>query len=65
MEISVADIIQDQKTVLIQSSDLPLACPMPNVALWDMHPKVYLALDSNNQALCPYCSTSYILTNEK
>jgi uncharacterized Zn-finger protein len=26
----------------VTRSDLPLSCPMPGMALWNSHPKVYL-----------------------
>ena len=53
-----------QVEVKISKNDLPLSCPMPNMSLWNMHPKVYLALDADQQAMCEYCSTLYILTDE-
>lgn len=42
--------------------DSPLSCPLPNMTLWNMHPKVYLAINDENQTTCPYCSTNYIVT---
>ncbi|HFD80530.1 MAG TPA: zinc-finger domain-containing protein [Gammaproteobacteria bacterium] len=45
----------------ITRADLPLCCPMKNMSLWDSHPRVYLALDDNGRALCPYCSAEYVL----
>lgn len=41
-----------------------LSCPLPNMVLWNMHPKVYLALDADNQAICPYCSTNYVVAHD-
>lgn len=53
----------------VRASDLPISCPLPEECLWNAHPKVYLPLDkSHPEAVCPYCSTRYILetnTNEK
>ena len=46
--------------VKIRAVDLPLSCPLPSMSLWSMHPKVYLAMDQNNQADCPYCGASYV-----
>jgi uncharacterized Zn-finger protein len=51
-------------SVKLQAQDLPLACPLPNMAVWNMHPKVYLALDEDHQATCPYCETTYYLQDE-
>jgi len=45
----------------ITPEDLPLSCPMPSMALWDAHPKVYLPIDKTNEATCPYCGAIYSL----
>ena len=45
----------------ISEMDLPLCCPLPTTTLWNEHPKVYLPLNDNGEARCPYCSTDYIL----
>ncbi len=46
----------------ISKADLPLCCPMPDMALWNAHPKVYLHLDVNGKAKCPYCSADFVLS---
>lgn len=46
--------------VKVENPSIPLSCPLPNMTLWNMHPRVYLALDAQNQAMCPYCSTHYV-----
>lgn len=46
-------------SVTLDKQDLPLSCPLPTMELWDMHPKVYLALDFEQKATCPYCNTHY------
>lgn len=51
--------------VKIMTTDMPLSCPLPNMTLWNMHPKVYLALDEDNHAMCPYCSTHYVAEVEE
>ena len=50
--------------IKILLKDLPLSCPLPNMTLWNMHPKVYLAPNDSGEALCPYCSTLYIVVDE-
>ncbi|MBL4647971.1 MAG: zinc-finger domain-containing protein [Gammaproteobacteria bacterium] len=45
----------------INQQDLPLSCPLPTQKLWNAHPKVYLPIEKTGQAICPYCSTHYIL----
>ena len=46
----------------VTAADLPLACPMPGMYLWNSHPRVYLAVAATGQAKCPYCGAEYTLT---
>jgi len=48
----------------VTRADLPLSCPMPTMALWNAHPKVYLPIHETKEAVCPYCSARYILVEE-
>jgi uncharacterized Zn-finger protein len=50
-----------QKLYLVSAADLPLSCPMPDMALWNSHPKVYLPIEATGSALCPYCGAQYRL----
>jgi uncharacterized Zn-finger protein len=45
----------------VTAADLPLACPMPGMHLWNSHPRVYLAVEQTGTAKCPYCSAEYTL----
>jgi len=45
----------------IAREDLPLHCPMPGMALWNSHPRVYLPIDKSGQERCPYCGAVYVL----
>ncbi len=45
----------------ISSTDLPLSCPLPNMQLWNSHPRVFLPLDADGKAQCPYCGTHFSL----
>ncbi len=38
-------------------------CPSPraHMALWNSHPRVYLPLNKEGKAQCPYCGTRYQL----
>jgi uncharacterized Zn-finger protein len=47
----------------VRRSDLPLSCPMPDMVLWNSHPKVYLAVEARGEATCPYCSARYVLVD--
>lgn len=44
----------------VNDADLPLSCPMPDQAVWNAHPKVYLPIKDRGQMDCPYCGTTYI-----
>lgn len=41
--------------------DLPLCCPMPQMQLWNSHPRVYLAIEKTGEATCPYCGAEFLL----
>lgn len=53
-----------QKEYYISKKDLPLSCPMPQMTLWNAHPKVYLPIEKSNKVSCPYCGTTYVLQDE-
>ena len=38
---------QNQYEVSVE--DLPLSCPMPQMSLWNSHPKVYLPIEQTGQ----------------
>ncbi|MCF6263606.1 MAG: zinc-finger domain-containing protein [Xanthomonadales bacterium] len=50
-----------QQSYQISHNDLPLSCPMPNMKVWDSHPRVFLPLDADGKAHCPYCGADYSL----
>ena len=43
----------------VSDDDLPLSCPMPGMYLWNSHPKVYLPIEAEGVAKCPYCGATY------
>ena len=45
---------------IVRSEDLPLSCPMPDMSLWNSHPRVFLPL-TDGKATCPYCGAEYFL----
>ena len=53
----------DKTQYEITAKDLPLHCPMPNMTLWDSHPKVFLPIEdaTDHHIICPYCSAEYKL----
>jgi uncharacterized Zn-finger protein len=49
------------KTYEVEAADLPLSCPMPEMTLWNSHPRVYLPIEQTGSAKCPYCGAEYTL----
>jgi uncharacterized Zn-finger protein len=45
----------------VEESDLPLSCPMPQMTLWNSHPRVYLPIEETGSAKCPYCGAEFTL----
>ncbi|MEO0996271.1 MAG: zinc-finger domain-containing protein [Pseudomonadota bacterium] len=45
----------------VTADDLPLSCPMPDMYLWNAHPKVYLPIEETGSAKCSYCGALYRL----
>jgi uncharacterized Zn-finger protein len=46
----------------VRRADLPLSCPTPAMALWNSHPRVYLAIEAEGgESTCPYCGAQYVL----
>ena len=53
-----------QKRYEVTRADLPLSCPMPDMSLWNAHPKIYLPIvDDGGETVCPYCSARYVLVD--
>ena len=50
-----------QKRYEVTYKDLPLCCPMPNMRLWDGHPRVYMPIEVTGREICEYCGAEYIL----
>lgn len=53
------------KQYTVTQQDLPLSCPMPDMELWDSHPKIYMPIEEKGQCTCPYCGAEYVLAPEK
>jgi len=47
----------------VRRADLPLSCPLPSMALWNSHPRVYLPIEAEGEAQCPYCSARFVLVD--
>jgi uncharacterized Zn-finger protein len=59
---NMADVSTSKETVFrIKKEQLPLHCPLPEMSLWNQHPRVYLPIEESSRAKCPYCGTEFIL----
>lgn len=45
----------------VMKKDLPVSCPMPDMTLWNSHPRVYLPIEKTGEAKCPYCGAEFTL----
>lgn len=52
-----------QKTYEVSHADLPVSCPLPEMMVWNSHPKVYLPIEATGKAKCPYCGADYVLVD--
>lgn len=52
-----------QTTYEVSRADLPVSCPLPNMMVWNSHPKVYLPIEATGKAKCPYCGANFVLVN--
>lgn len=52
-----------QTTYEVSCADLPVSCPLPNMMVWNSHPKVYLPIEATGKAKCPYCGANFVLVN--
>ena len=49
----------------VGDEDLPLSCPMPQMYLWNSHPRVDLPIEESGWAKCPYCGADGLLVREE
>ena len=51
----------EQTEFHIKRDQLPLHCPLPEMSLWNQHPRVYLPIENSGKEKCPYCGTEFFL----
>jgi len=54
-----------QTVIEVTADELPMHCPAPGAALWDSHPRVFIALEDTPEASCSYCGTVFKLVENK
>lgn len=52
---------QNKSIKTVNAKEVPISCPMPDEALWNQHPKVYIPLDDSGSGSCPYCGNQFQL----
>ena len=51
-----------QRRYEVTRAQLPLSCPLPEMALWNSHPRVYLPIvEDGGESQCPYCGAIFVL----
>lgn len=60
-EDKIDDRMSTARFIEVTAKDLPLYCPTKEVALWAMHPRVFLDFGELREVMCPYCGTKYRL----
>lgn len=54
----------DKRRYEVTRADLPLHCPMPDMSLWNSHPRVFLPIEDTGTARCGYCGADFVLVDE-
>lgn len=47
----------------VTRADLPLSCPLPSMALWNSHPRVYMSIEEDLESDCMYCGAHFVLVD--
>ena len=53
--------VDSRGVVVVKPNQLPAFCPNPAMPLWSSHPRVFLDVAAEGEAMCPYCGTRYRL----
>ena len=56
----MAESREKTQPIAVTAADLPLHCPRPDAPLWARHPRVFLDVTKQGEALCPYCGTKFV-----
>jgi len=61
-KVSASEPANAQRRYEVTRAQLPLSCPLPEMALWNSHPRVYLPIvEDGGESQCPYCGAVYVL----
>ena len=53
--------VEHAGVIELSSDDLPAVCPRASMPLWAWHPRVFLDVVNQDEAMCSYCTTRYRL----
>ncbi len=63
--IPVGEPANARRRYEVTPADLPLSCPLPEMTLWNSHPRVYLPIvEDGGETVCPYCGATYVLKRD-
>ena len=49
----------------VTRADLPLSCPMPDMPVWNSHPRICLPIvEEGGSTQCNYCGAHFELTDD-
>ena len=57
----IAQSEQRSAVIELSANDLPAVCPNASSPRWASHPRVFLDVANEREAMCPYCGTRYRL----
>ena len=57
----VSQKADESRTLWVTKEQLPISCPTPEMNLWNSHPRVFLSIEQQGHATCPYCGTKFLL----
>lgn len=52
------------ETHQVENREVIVCCPPENVDVWNLHPRVYLALNEDGSVTCPYCGDIYTMDEQ-
>jgi len=61
--VTVSNSSNEKTTISVTSSE-PVCCPPKDQDHWNQHPRVYLSLEKNGEANCPYCGNHFVFKAE-
>lgn len=64
VQLPTAEARKGTELIELSADELPAVCPHALMPLWALHPRVYLEVVNENEAMCPYCGTRYRLMRD-